>query len=163
MPTVAVAIHVAFALAALVAGPLAVRFPNGTPRHRRIGRTYVLAWLVFGATGGYLGLLRPGITPFEVLNLLGFGFVVAALHALWRRRRIGRSWKRRHYRYMLISYAFVAVATVNQVLGQAGLAYPLWVFGALALAPFLVLPRVIRRLDAAYGSSAPPNGRTPRR
>ena len=155
----AVIIHVAFAVVALVAGPLAVRFPNGSPRHRKIGRFYLGAWIAFGSTGFYLGTLHRGITPFEVLNVLGAGFVLAALYALWRRKQIGRRWKRLHYRSMLISYAFVAVATVNQVLMRAGLEYPLWVFGALVLVPFLVLPSVVRRLDKTYGFAVSSRGR----
>lgn len=151
MQATVVIIHIAFAVVALVAGPLAVRFPNGTPRHRAAGRFYLGAWILFGTTGYYLGALHPGITPFEVLNVLGAGFVLSALYAIWRREQIGRRWKRWHYRSMLTSYAFVAVATVNQVLIRAGFEYSLWVFAALALSPFLVLPRMVRRLDETYG------------
>lgn len=145
-----VIIHVLAAILAVGAGPLAVRFPNGTPRHRTLGRLYVAAWVVFGTTGLYLGGIRPGISPFEILTVLGAGFVGVALYVLWRRQRIGPSWKRHHYRAMLISYAFVAIATLNQVLIHAGLEYPLWVFGLIALLPFAVLPRIRRRLDQQY-------------
>jgi len=121
-----------------------------------MGRLYVAAWLVFGTTGMYLGGIRPGISPFEVLTLVGAGFVGVALYVLWRRRQIGPQWKRHHYRAMLTSYAFVAVATVNQILIHAGLEYPLWVFGLIAIVPFFVLPTVRRRLDRTYPVPANP-------
>jgi uncharacterized membrane protein len=154
MHATVVVLHIAAAVLALVVGPLAVRFPNGTPRHRGLGRSYVVAWIAFGTTGFYLGAIRPGITPFEVLNVLGAAFVLAALYPIWKRESIGPRWKRQHYRNMLISYAFVAVASINQAVSRAGVEYPLWMFGLIAFTPFLVIPRVIRRLDAAYGFAA---------
>ena len=139
------------ALVARVAGPLAVRYPNGTPRHRLCGRLYVGAWLRFGATGFYLGARHAGVSPFEVLNGVGAGFLGAGLWTVASKRRLGRTWKRVHYRMMLTSYAFVAVATVNQVLLQLGVRPSFWVLIPLALTPFLVLPRLHRRMDRAYG------------
>lgn len=156
MRSVLVVVHISLALLALLAGPFAVRLPNGTTRHRAIGKAYVAGWVGFGSTGVYLGALHPGISPFEILNLVGAGFVLAALYPLWRRARLGHRWRRLHYRGMLISYAFVAVATVNQLLRQAGLDYPFWVFIALAFAPFLILPGVLRRLDRIWAPAATP-------
>lgn len=150
MHTIIVWIHIAAAVGALLAGPLAIRFPNGSPRHRIIGRGYVSSWLIFGTTGLYLGMLHPGISPFEVLTVIGAMFVGYGLYVLWRRRTVGPQWKRTHYRAMLISYAFVAVATTNQVLLHAGLEYSLWVFGLISLLPFAVLPSIRRRLDRVY-------------
>ncbi len=156
MPTLLVVVHIAAATVALVAGPCAVQYPNGTPIHRRIGRAYVGGWLAFASTGAFLGAQRPGVSPFEVLNALGATFVVLGLLPLWRRERFGRRWRQYHYRAMLISVAFVVVASVNQVLMRLGFEYPWWAFGLLTLSPFLVLPLLRRRLDRRYGFSTSP-------
>lgn len=149
-----VTIHVVGAVAALISGVLAVRFPNGTPRHRGMGKLYVTAWVVFGTTGIYLGAQRPGISPFEVLNVAGALFAGMGIYSIRARKRLGTAWKRLHYRSMLISYAFVAVATLNQILIRLGFEYPLWVFFLIAVLPFPVLIPLRRRLDARYAPRA---------
>ena len=142
--------HVAAAVAALVAGPLAVRYPNGSPVHRLWGRVYVVGWVVLAVLGAVIGRERDGVSAFEVMNALGLLFVVASLAAIAGRVRIGPRWKRWHYRAMVVSYGFVMAASATQVLLRAGVGVPGWAFALLVAAPFAVLIPVRRRLDAVY-------------
>lgn len=136
---------------ALITGALALTFPNGTPRHRIIGKAYLAAWLVLAPCGLMLGLRRPGISAFEVLTWLGLAQVAYAYGVIFFRKRIGRTWVQKHYSGMVGSMAGLVVATVNQVLPQLGVEYPLWVFLLMAASPFLWVPFVIRWLDRRHG------------
>lgn len=144
-------VHVVTAVAGLVLGFAALRFPNGTPRHRRIGRAYLLAWAGIGTSGFILGADSPVISPFEVLTVVGLVTVAVAYGAVLLRRRIGRNWMRYHYSWMTASLAALIVTSVNQTLLQTVGAYPRVIFWALVLSPFLFMPRLHRRLDRQYG------------
>ena len=145
-----VIVHVLAATVALLSGVLALRHPNGTLRHRQAGRAYLLGWVLFAGTGFWLGSARAGVSPFEVLTVLGALCVLVAMHALRYRRTIGPSWRHRHLRWMIISLSFVVVATVNQVLLQTGVPTPRWLFWTLVALPFVVLPRYVRQWRARY-------------
>jgi hypothetical protein len=83
-------------------------------------------------------------------TVLGALSVLVAMQALRRRRTIGPRWRHQHLRWMIISLAFVVVATSNQLLVQAEVATPPWRFWALVASPFVVLPGYIRRWRARY-------------
>ena len=145
------AVHVASALAGLVLGAAALRFPNGTPRHRAIGKGYLLAWVGIGASGFALGADSPSLSPFEVLTVVGLLFVALAYGAVLFRRRIGRRWLRYHYLWMTTSLAALVVTAINQTLLQTVGPYPQWLFWAIVLSPFAYMPTLHRRLDERYG------------
>ena len=144
-------LHVCSALAGLALGIAALRFPNGTPVHRRIGKGYLLAWVGIGASGFALGADSTSISPFEILTVVGLLFVVLAYGAVLFRRRIGRQWLRYHYRWMTTSLAALVVTAMNQTLLQTVGLYPRWLFWALVLSPFVYMPALHRRLDEQYG------------
>ncbi len=51
---------------------------------------------------------------------------------------------------MIRSYAFVVVASINQIIVQGGLPNPPWLFWTLSLAPFVVLPPYVARLRGRF-------------
>lgn len=144
-------VHVVVAICGLALGLAALRFPNGSPRHRRIGKGYLLCWLGIAITGFALGADTPAISPFEILTAVGLGFVALGYGTLLLRRRIGPRWKRHHYVWMSTSVAALIVTAANQILLQALGLYPRWLFWALVLSPFLVLPWLHAKLDRRYG------------
>lgn len=146
--TVVVFLHVAGALAALLANLVILRVRAGSRAHRQAGKIYLLGWAVLALSGAIIGWERPGISAFEVLNAIGFACALYAYLMVVLRRQIGSSWQRRHINGMLSSMAGLWVATANQVLGRIALAldlpYPFWFFVGLCLLPFVVLPRLER-------------------
>lgn len=149
--TVVVALHVTGAIGALIIGTLAFVFPNGTRTHRLIGKLYLVMWATLAICGFILGWARPGISIFEAATMLGVYNTVYAYAMVLLRRRIGRTWLKRHYGGMLGSMAALIVATVNQILPRLGLQYPIWVFVLMVAAPVVIIPFVQRRLDRRYG------------
>ncbi len=149
--TLVVITHVVGACGALATGFWALNVPNGTPMHRLLGKLYLLGWALLAGSGVIIGWGRPGMSVFEVLNILGFGTVCVAYSAVLFRKRIGRSWMRRHYSWMLNSLAFLVIATINQMLPRLGVEYPIWVFLLMVASPSLVIPWYVRRLDRRYG------------
>ncbi len=143
-------VHVLSAVTALVAGMCAYLFPNGTKAHRRAGRGYLWAWGIFAPSGLWLGAARTEISAFELLTLLGLCAVLIGVIALRRKRALGPVWRHHHLRWMIISYAFVVVATLNQLLNQLDVPRLPWLFWLLVFAPFLILPPLIRRVRARY-------------
>jgi hypothetical protein len=163
------AVHLLAACLALAVGIAAIRVRASRRTHRRLGLAYVACWAVIGTTGWVLGARRPGLSVFEVLNLIGVVLVVAgwSIPALAPvRRRLGAGWRGPHLRLMLGSLAFPVIAGVNQLLGGAARAldvpYPMWAFYLLVAAPFVVLPRVGRRLAAARPAPPSPTAPAPR-
>ncbi len=147
---IVVPLHIVGALVALVAGFLALRFPNGTPRHRFIGKLYLISWATLAASGVVIGARRPQLSVFEILNILGFASVLIAYGAVLARKKLGRVWLSHHYNWMLTSMAFLCVATVNQVIMRLGITYPLWVFFLMVAAPTPIISWYVRRLDKRY-------------
>jgi hypothetical protein len=153
-----VAVHIAAVLAATVAAPVALRaalpIGPGRARHRAAGYSYVAAWVGIVVTGAVLGVQRPGVSVFEVLNVLGGASVGAAVSlpaVPVLRRRLGREWLRWHIRLMLASTAFLVVASINQGLSRLPGGYPSWLFYVLVALPAFVLPPIGRRLAARAG------------
>jgi hypothetical protein len=144
-------LHIIGAVGALVTGFLALNIPNGTPRHRLIGKAYLVLWLLVFINGGIIGYWHRHLTVFQLLNTLGMSMVALAYGTIIFRKRIGSTWLHKHYTYMVTSMAFLVVATVNQVLPRLGWNYPLWVFLLMVASPAFVLPLYVRRLDRRYG------------
>lgn len=143
-------VHVVSAIAGLALGVAALRFPNGTPRHRAIGKGYLIAWAGIGVSGFVLGADSPSVSPFEILTAIGLLFVVLAYGAVLFRRQIGRKWFRYHYLWMTTSLAALIVTAINQTLLQTIGEYPQWLFWAIVLSPFAYMPTLHRRLDQRY-------------
>lgn len=151
--TLVVITHVVGACGALIAGFLALNIPNGTSIHRFIGKIYLVMWFLLFSSGVLIGLERPGISIFEVLNILGAGTVIVAYSAVLFRKQLGRIWLRRHYNWMVSSLAFLVIATINQMLPRLGITYPMWAFILMVASPSFIIPLYIRRLDRRYGFS----------
>ncbi len=148
MPTF---VHVVAGVAGPALGLAALHFPHGVPVHRALGKAYLGAWLVIGATGFALGADTPVVSPFEALTAAGLLCVAPAYGAVLLRRRIGRRWLRRHHTWMPASLAALLVTALNQTILQTVGMYPRRLFRALVLSPFVVLPTLHRRLDRRYG------------
>lgn len=146
-----VTLHITGAIGGLITGTLAFVYPNGTPKHRIIGKTYLAMWVLIAVTGFIFGMedLRP--SPFEIATAFSIFCVVKAYMAIVRRKKLGRIWLKQHYGWMLGSMAGLVIATVNQVLPRLGITYPIWVFIAMAVSPAFILPLIQRRLDRRYG------------
>jgi hypothetical protein len=145
---VIVTAHVVGAVSALIANLVVLGVRTGSRPHRMAGKVYLFSWAVLALSGALIGLRRPGISAFEVLNAIGFGCALYAYLVVVFRRRIGPSWQKRHINGMLSSMAGLWVATTNQVLIRTAVAleipYPFWFFVLLCLLPFVVLPRIER-------------------
>jgi hypothetical protein len=142
--------HVLSAVTGLGLGFAALKFPNGTPRHRAIGKAYLVAWVVIACTGFALGADTPELSAFEILTMLGFGCVAFAYAMVLLRRRIGPRWLRLHYVWMSASVAALVVTSVNQTILQTWGEYPRWMFFALVFSPVLILPVYHRALDRRF-------------
>jgi hypothetical protein len=146
------------AVGALVTGFLALTYPNGTSKHHLIGKLYLLCWLLLFIGGAIVGSWRPGLSIFEILNILGFASTLFAYAMVLFRKRIGRVWLRRHYNWMITSLTFVVVATVQVVLRHTLDGLPIWVVYLSIVAPAPIVNWYVRRLDRRYGfakSAAP--------
>ncbi|MBA3853973.1 MAG: hypothetical protein C0503_06130 [Gemmatimonas sp.] len=146
--------HVLSALAGLILGVAALTFPNGSPRHRAIGKAYLGAWLTVATSGFLLGADTPALSTFEILTMLGVGCVAFAFAAVRLRRRIGPRWLRWHYVWMSASIAALVITSVNQTILQTWGPYPRWLFWALVLAPIAILPPYHRALDRRFQPGA---------
>lgn len=148
--TLLVAIHVVGAIGGLIMGALAFIFPNGTRRHRLIGKLYLVAWLVIAATGYTLGAGDARISPFEIATSFGVFSTAYAYAVVLLRKRIGAGWVAQHYRWMIGSLTGLLIATINQVLPRTGVEYPIWVFIVICASPAVLVPFFGRRLDRRY-------------
>lgn len=151
--TTLVLLHITGALSALITGFLAFIYPNGTRRHRLIGKIYLVAWAVLAGAGFALGARDPRISVFEIATAFGVFSTGYAYAMVLLRKRIGRAWLPRHYNWMMSSMAGLLIATANQLLPRLGVQYPLWVFVLMCCSPALIIPLYRRRLDRRYGFS----------
>lgn len=148
-------VHIGGAVGALLTGFFALRFPNGTRRHRQLGKAYVAAWSSLFISGVIIGARHPGISVFDVLNILGFSFVLLGYGLVLFRRRLGHRWLSLHYNCMITSLAFIVVATANQLLPRLGITYPWWSLIILSSLPFFVIPPYIAWLNQRYPQQKP--------
>lgn len=116
-------VHVLAALAALVLGAVVVALRKGNPRHRWLGRAYLLSMLALNATALSVYELFGGFGPFHGLSLFSLATVLSAYAAV-RRRKPG--WKMRHAYFMTGSYVGLVAAAVAEVASRV----PGWSFSA---------------------------------
>ena len=145
----------AAACLALASGFGALRFPNGTRTHKRLGVVYLAAWGLLSVSGFTFVSSRPGIDAFGVCAPVGTLSVAMAYGHVLFRRRLGRGWLRGHYQWMLLSLAALLGPSTNQLLWHLGLDYPREVVYLVCGAPLLVWPFYRRRLDLRYGFAEP--------
>jgi uncharacterized membrane protein len=106
-------IHAVACLCALAAGAIVLGGPKGTPRHRSVGRLYLVSMLVTNVTA--LGIYRNGVFFFP------HWFAVAALIAITIglvcvRLRLPRAyWRNVHLTCMVASYYMLIGGGVNEV------------------------------------------------
>lgn len=164
--TPALVLHMAAALAAVAAGVVAVRSAPGGRTHRRAGKVYLAGWTLLALLGGWIGAGHPGVSPFEVMNVLGGTLVVLGYapvvvprlrRALSRTDR--RGWLRWHLRFMVASFPFLVVAGANQVLPLLGATYSMAGFAGGTVLAAVATPLIIRRLLRRHGLL--PGPRTP--
>lgn len=130
-----VGLHVAFGIAAVVLGAIAMLSRKGPGRHRRFGAAYV--WALTGAVLTASGLAAVHWAEdwrLFVLGLVAFG---AALLGRAARRRGGPGWARRHIIGMGASY--VAMLTAFYV--DNGKSLPIW--RALPSLAYWTLPSLV--------------------
>ena len=149
--TVVVLTHAASAASAIIAGVLALTYPNGTPRHHLFGKLYLLCWSLLVIGGAIIGSWHPGFSIFQLINLLGFISVLIAYSIILARERIGPTWLHHHYNWMVTSMAFLVVGTIHVLLRHAFGWVPDWLFVAMVAAAAPTTSWYVRRLDRRYG------------
>jgi len=149
--TIIVTTHVAGAIGALITGFLALKFPNGTPRHRTLGKLYMLCWALLTIGGAIIGSWNAGFSVFELMNLIGFLCVVMAYCMIVFRKRIGHAWRHYHYNWMITSIAFLIVGTINVVLRHTLGGVPMWFFYLTVVVAAVATNWYVRRVDRQYG------------
>jgi uncharacterized membrane protein len=129
----AAAVHIAASLLALVSGTAVFLLRKGTPVHRFIGRSYVVAMLATNVTALLVYRLTGAFGPFHAAALVSLATVIPAFAAAYRRRP---GWLQRHYFLMAFSYVGLVAAAVSEVATRAFVA-PFW--AAVAIASLAVL------------------------
>src|SRR5262245_65904896 len=101
--------HLAPALAALLLGALVLLERKGTPAHRAIGASYVMAMLLTNLTALAIYRLTGRFGPFHALALASPATVALGLRAVIRRRQ---GWLHTHYHCMAWSYVGLLAAAI---------------------------------------------------
>lgn len=116
-------LHTLACIVALPTGLALLAMPKGTPRHRRLGRWYLISMVIGSVTA--LGLFAPiqGIAPgfnrfhgMAVITLIALG--VAYVGA---RRQAKAPWAYAHPAGMIVSYYMLIGALINEVFSRADL------------------------------------------
>ncbi len=114
-------IHTLTCIIALPAGLAVLAMRKGTPRHRRLGKWYVVAMVVGSITS--LGLYAPiaGIEPgFNRFHWLALATLVAlAIAYVGARRQQKALWAYLHPAGMVISYYMLIGALINEAFARA--------------------------------------------
>ena len=148
--------HFLLALAAMAAGGLVAMERKGTPRHRRLGRTYGFLMLGVNGTAFMLYGLLGHFGPFHVAALFSLVTIVAG----WlpaRRRSSG--WVAAHAYMMCGSYVGLLAAAAAETLGRIPNT-PFWgmvIAASLAVSIIgaLILRRRLPATLAPYTRAAP--------
>ena len=128
-------IHLASAVASLVAGAAVLVAKKGTTWHRRAGWAYALAMATVNVTALSIYDLFGGFGPFHIAALLS-GVTVLAGMAAALRRRPRKTWIAHHAMWMTWSYIGLCAAAASEISTR----YLMIPFGAaVALATFAVV------------------------
>jgi uncharacterized membrane protein len=124
--------HAVACLGALATGAIVLVGPKGTPRHRSLGRLYLIAMLATNLTA--LGIYRRGVFYFP------HWFAIAALIAIaigfaCVRLRPGAYWRNAHLTAMVASYYMLIGGGVNEAFLRVGVLH--------AMAPDVLNSRVV--------------------
>ena len=106
-------VHTVACLCALSAGAIMLVGPKGTPRHRSIGRLYLIAMLVLNVTA--LGIYRNGVFFFPHWFAVAALIAIAIGFACVRFRRPLAYWRNVHLTCMVASYYMLIGGGVNEV------------------------------------------------
>ena len=106
-------VHLVLALLAVVFGTLVIGAPKGTPRHRRLGRAYLLAMVGLNGTALAIYELFGRLGPFHCMALLSLLTLVAG-YLPARTRSTG--WMSRHAYFMAGSYVGLIAALASEIL-----------------------------------------------
>ena len=107
------AVHLVFALLALLFGAVVLRLPKGTRWHRTWGHGYL--WSMVGLVATSFGLynLTGGVTPFHLAAVVAGGTVLAGTGAVLLRRP-RKAWMEAHATWMAWSYVGLVAAFVAE-------------------------------------------------
>jgi len=111
MPVASI-IHTTLGSIALVSGAAVVLLPKGTPLHRRIGRSYVLAMLALCVLAFTIRGSTPffgGFGAFHLMALVSLVTIGLGMRAV--RMRATPDWRSTHLGWMLWSYVGLVMAT----------------------------------------------------
>jgi uncharacterized membrane protein len=117
----AIAIHVAFAVSALVLGPLALTSRKGSRLHRSAGYAWVALMLGTALSSLFIRDFRlpnlAGYTPIHIVSLLTFAGIGVALYYVFR-RNIAAHRKAMRITYVSMVFAGLFALSPNRALGQ---------------------------------------------
>jgi uncharacterized membrane protein len=125
-------IHVASGVAALVLGAAVILSRKGTPRHRWIGRGYLLALLALNGTSLAIYEVFGRLGPFHWLAMVSLATLAGGYLAALRK---APGWMPRHAYFMCGSYVGLAAASVVEVASRV----PGWSFGRSVVLSSLVV------------------------
>ena|SRR5262245_21768273 len=108
--------HFTAGLVALALGAVIVCERKGTPTHRMIGVSYVLAMLVVNVTALCLYPLTGRFGPFHALAVVSLAMVIGGIVAALLR---GVRWLHTHYYCMAWSYVGLLAAACAEALARA--------------------------------------------
>lgn len=107
-------IHLAFAVLAMVAGPVVLLLRKGDRRHRMVGWTYISAMVGLNITALGIYDLLGRFGPFHIAALASLVTVIAGLIPV-RRRQPRRLWVRYHATWMVWSCVGLYAAAASEI------------------------------------------------
>ena len=159
------AAHFASALAALALGAFVLLERKGTPSHRAMGASYVMAMILVNLTALGIYRLNGRFGPFHALALLSLGTVAWGLRAVLQRRQ---GWLLTHFYCMAWSYIGLLAAAAAEIVVRVPLLAASFNSAARAMAVgvaiavvfavlgSLIMPRLQRRAFASIERTGSP-------
>jgi uncharacterized membrane protein len=120
----AVIVHLAFALGALLLGPLALWARKGSRQHRGTGYAWVCLMAGAALSSAFIRDFRlPNLAGYTAIHTLTVATFVGIGFGIWH---IGRRNVRRHQRVMQLTYGAAVLAGLFALLPQRYLGSLLW-------------------------------------
>lgn len=102
-------IHIVSALTALILGPVIFLGPKGTPRHKRLGKTWGVAMAVAIVSSMFIyGIRMVGVfSPIHLLSLLGAWLLIRGINHARNKRTIAHETSMRRLYFWSLGVATV--------------------------------------------------------